>query len=404
MNPTNEFGPHLQHQAAKALEPFERLNQHLSENLFSAINLEDFNEALRRQIQTAEKQFTICFYGSFNSGKSTIINALLGLTGDRRLSTENSPDTARSIRLQKRENPEHPEVLLTFKDRKPEPMSWAQARVFTSQVQMNKNGVNSNEVIEEVNYFPEECPLLEWCNIIDLPGTGAAQRMAHDTIANERIKESEIIFWVISTAFDEIDGNELKNLKNMQAINAKVIPLINVYQDKAAKKVLDIDLDQYIRDVNHHYKKHFNHDPDVKIIYAREAERAIEEFRQPEPYTGYEDFITFLKEDFLKNDLFQWNERIRRIASVMAKASDDLFQQTFLSEEKITKKLEEIKLVNNEEIENLSKIENITEGIRTIMDPSAEDCADKIIEIFKDEAILFIKAKTDGLNLKPLQR
>jgi ribosome biogenesis GTPase A len=40
---------------------------------------------IERQLDTFKEEYTIAFVGMFNSGKSTVINSLLGLTGDARV-------------------------------------------------------------------------------------------------------------------------------------------------------------------------------------------------------------------------------------------------------------------------------------------------------------------------------
>ena len=46
------------------------------------------------QRKTAERPFTVAVVGEFKVGKSTFLNGLLRLSGDDRLSTQDSPDTA----------------------------------------------------------------------------------------------------------------------------------------------------------------------------------------------------------------------------------------------------------------------------------------------------------------------
>ena len=83
----------------QVIESSEKLNSALVD---VGINKEDFHNAIlkiEKQIVSAENKFTIAFVGTFKTGKSTIINSLLGLKGEARLSSEYDPDTARCIRI-----------------------------------------------------------------------------------------------------------------------------------------------------------------------------------------------------------------------------------------------------------------------------------------------------------------
>ncbi|WHY65017.1 dynamin family protein [Neobacillus sp. SuZ13] len=71
---------------------------------------------IERQLDTSKEEYTIAFVGMFNSGKSTVINSLLGPMGDARLSGEDRPDTAKRIRIRYRNSDQQAEAVLEFED------------------------------------------------------------------------------------------------------------------------------------------------------------------------------------------------------------------------------------------------------------------------------------------------
>jgi len=407
MSPTEDFGSYLFDRALTFLVPIRNLNKALtSQNFLPDIDEKPFESVLKRQIETTQKQFTICFYGSFNSGKSTIINAVLKLKGAQRLSAEDSPDTAKSIRIQKKESLEDQEAKVVMKNGQTISKSWAEAKKFTSQVAINQSGQPGNAAgeVEEVSYYIYDNPILNLCDVIDLPGTGSAVGDKHDLIANERIKESELIFWVVPTSRHEVDMNELRNLSAMQDINAQVIPLINVWQDKATGVRTLVEIEELSDNIRHHYQRFFKKAPTIMIMYGREAERAHEEGREPEGYTKYTEFIDFLQNDFLTNNLLQRNERIRRVSGVLSSQARLLLQQCQTIEIVLNKKLGFLEQANEESTLARKEIRNISREYLIQIEPSAKDSADEIIQIFKEKASKFIRAKTSGLSLALLER
>lgn len=411
LNPTEGFARHLEYQSHHLISHIATLNAALEKSGFPLIDGSNFEKRLERQNQTAKKPFTVCFYGSFNSGKSTIINALLGLTGEARLSSENSPDTAKSIRIQHRNYPNSPEVTVRFKGGRTKEMSWKECKKLTSQVHLKltpEDGMLAGE-IEEVNYFVPEndgTSLISLCDIIDLPGTGAAEGDLHDEIANERIRESELIFWIIPTHRPEVDINELRNLQSMKSINAQVIPIVNVWQDKAQNVRSKIDPEDVRTSIEDHFRRHFKAPPVIFSLYAREAERAFEKEGHPEEYTGYQKFISFLQSNFfnLENRDRQRTNRIRRIANVMNGEVENLLEQSAEVHSAVDKKLDQIKVKDKAAEVEYNATKKILSDFKTQVEPMANVTADKMIDIFIECTERFIRKKTSGINLGLIRR
>lgn len=411
LNPTEDFARHLEHQSQSIASHIAKLNTALKQSGFPPIDISNFEKRLERQKQTARKPFTVCFYGSFNSGKSTIINALLGLTGEARLSSENSPDTAKSIRIQHRRYPDDPEVVIHFKGGRTKKMNWKECKKFTSQVHLKitpEDGLLAGE-IEEVTYFVPEnegTSLISLCNIIDLPGTGAAEGDLHDEIANERIRESELIFWIIPTHRPEVDVNELRNLQSMKAINALVIPIVNVWQDQVRNVRSKIDPEDVKTNIEDHFRRHFKTPPVIFSLYAREAERAFERGGHPEEYTGYQKFISFLQANFFnfENRDKQRINRISRIANVMNGEIENLQDQSAESHSAVDEKLGHLKVKDKAAEAEYNATKRILSDFKTQIEPIANVAADKMIGIFIECTERFIRRKTSGVNLSLILR
>ena len=109
------------------------LNASLRACNLKTIDTQPILKNIDAQIESAKSKFTIAFVGTFKTGKSTIINSLLELSGDERLSSEYDPDTAKCVRLIYKEKGA-PEAEVEFYDSyETEQLSWAEAKKYTSQ-------------------------------------------------------------------------------------------------------------------------------------------------------------------------------------------------------------------------------------------------------------------------------
>ena len=102
------------------IEKYQKSEKEINQNLSDIDGFcgkVDFSSSLKiisQQINTSKNKFTIATVGEFKAGKSTTLNTILGLQGDARLSCEFLPDTAKAIRIMKKEENQEYEAEIIF--------------------------------------------------------------------------------------------------------------------------------------------------------------------------------------------------------------------------------------------------------------------------------------------------
>lgn len=193
------------------------------------------------QIRTSERPFTVAVVGEFKVGKSTLINALLGLRGNASLSAKDDPDTACSILVRERGQGE-PEARLLFTNGEQEDTTWMRAVGLTSQVWLDEHPDDKGLACRllEVQYFVAN-PLLARFQINDLPGTGSRFWREHSELTHRKMKEADAILWVVGEREPSADGK--RNLEILRECSQHVIPIVNVFEDPSAEPPLPRDDD-----------------------------------------------------------------------------------------------------------------------------------------------------------------
>ncbi len=214
------------------------------------------------QIRTAERAFTVAVVGEFKVGKSTLINAILGLHGDAALSAKDDPDTACSTLIRAREEGD-PEARLLFTDGQHEDTTWGRAIGLTSQVWLDRHpedkGIASRLI--EVQYFVAT-PLLARFQINDLPGTGSRFWLEHSELTHRKMKEADAILWVVGEREPSADGK--RNLEILRECAQHVVPVVTVFEDPSTQPPLprdDAAVDNVCRVLMREYSGYFG--PDV---------------------------------------------------------------------------------------------------------------------------------------------
>lgn len=235
----------------------------------------NYNKVIRaidRQIQTAGNEFTVAFVGEFKTGKSTIINTLLELSGEERLSSEYKADTAKCIRLLYKDDSNDEEAEILFEgEAESEKLTWREAKKYTSQIALDRDaGLREKaDRIQEVRYYLEK-PLLVTLNILDLPGTGSSHMADHTELTLQKLNEADIVFWVVST----LNEPGAEAVENLQYMNQKIIPIINVWQveQEAVTGLLKPEeLENFMKES---YSSYFNGEVKPIYYYAGEIEYA----------------------------------------------------------------------------------------------------------------------------------
>lgn len=140
----------------KDLKKYENeINLVLKSLDISPINIESPLKKIQAQIDSAKNKFTIAFVGTFKTGKSTVINSLLQLEGEARLSSEFDPDTAKCVRIIKKERRQKYEAEVIFQNNiyPTEHISWNEAKKYTSQVALNNADNYINEKAKKLKKY-----------------------------------------------------------------------------------------------------------------------------------------------------------------------------------------------------------------------------------------------------------
>lgn len=364
----------------------------------------DFDGALLRinqQIASAETKYTIAFVGTFKTGKSTIINSLLELKGEARLSSEFDPDTAKCIRIMKKPKGQRYDAEIIFVENAypNEQISWQEAKKYTSQVAIDSAGgllADKADKIEEVRYFVDN-PILDICNILDLPGTGTGRYEKHNEVTNRKIMEADCVFWVVSTD-NEPDMSSIDNLKK---IRSKMLPIINVWQCEAEDIFAPISPDEMKEILLTQYEAYFASAEAPLCYYAREIDLAQQEGRELKEEWGKAAFSDKVQE-LLSN--IQTGDRMKRIKDQLRTALDTCEAQLNAALED-----EDLKSVKNtdqtEETEILrlkSKFEKARRLASGNIKNQAKTTAQDILGVFSDASDAFIDIQMQGMNFMSL--
>lgn len=285
------------------------LNEYLSKIGVPKVDFENDVMRIKEQIKSAETKYTIAFVGTFNTGKSTIINSLLDLHGDQRLSSEDNPDTAKCVRFMKKERMQRYDAEVIFSDTyQTEQITWREAKKYSSQVALNNSDDETRkkaDKIEEIRYYIDH-PFLDVCNILDLPGTGTGSHSEHTDVTDRKIMEADCIFWVVSTDAEP----DRQTILNLEKFSTKMLPIINVWQCEVEHISSLLTPDDIKKELLDKYSTYFASAEDPIYYYAKEIDLAQQEHRELKEEWGKEAFANKV-EEILTN--IQSGDRMKRI-------------------------------------------------------------------------------------------
>jgi len=189
--------------------------------------LRDLQRDLKAQIDTAKRPFTLAVVGEFKAGKSTLLNALLGLQGELGLPTGVPPATAKSIIISYREDG-LPSANIKWLDGSEEITEWSRARNLIDHLWLEQHpeDMKISERISDVTYYLKN-PILSRLNLNDLPGPGA-KNLKDTELAYEKMKQADAIIWLIG---DVPNNTDVSFLNALSESSQKVTPVINIRED-----------------------------------------------------------------------------------------------------------------------------------------------------------------------------
>lgn len=377
------------------------LNSMLDDFKIKHIDVSKALTSFEQQIKSAESKFTIAFVGTFKTGKSTIINSLLDLKGDARLSSEYDPDTAKSVRLIYADDDHNDgDAIVDFNGVYPEErLPWREAKKYTSQVMLDKADDLFREKashISEVRYYINS-PLLKLCNILDLPGTGTGGHSEHTDVTDEKILEADCFFWVVSTS----DEPDLETVKNLEKIKHKLLPIINVWQKECEDIRSDISTEDTIATIQENYAAYLANADDPVVYYAGEIDNAQQKGEEIKPEWGKIQF-TEKVESILQN--IRSGDRAERIECNLIsaiKSCHDALEK--LENDPAIDKVRNTATTDKKENDKIAKwLDQCKVMAKGDVKNEANKTATEIVDILTQATENFIYSKMDGLDFKAL--
>lgn len=381
----------------------DELNAALSDVGMHRVDLSNSITRIEKQVISADSKFTIAFVGTFSTGKSTIINSLLDLKGEARLSNDYDPDTARCVRIIQKAGRNY-EAEIDFGEAYPtERISWSEAKKYTSHVVLESAPASMQErakYISEVRYYVDS-PLLDLCNILDLPGTasGSSEGALDEEVTNAKIMESDCFFWVVTTE-NEPDPDTLRNLEK---ISNKLLPIINVWQSEKEEIHGEYTPQEIIQILKDSYSAYLQNSEDPVVYYAKEIDDAQQAGTEVKPEWGKDAFVQKVQE-ILCN--IQSGDRAKRILKNMTDSFNEC--KGAITDVKSDKRFAELKSEANKDsseiLRQFQRLERCNNIVIGDLNDAAKKTADDIIDIISDASQSFIQAKMSGFDLKNMLR
>lgn len=379
----------------------EKINRALSDVDFNKIDIDRIIDNIDAQIKTADSIFTIALVGTFKTGKSTIINSLLDLKGDARLSSEYEPDTAKSIRIAYRYDG-FPEAEVDFGGKYPtEKLTWQEAKKYTSQVALNEATPEYRkkaEAIDEVRYFVD-VPFLKICNILDLPGTGTGSYFEHTNTTDNKILESDCFFWVLSTNSEP----DMETAKNLEKIRHKIIPIINVWQKEAENICGAFTPDEIIEMIQDGFSAYIDNASEAIVYYAGEIDDAQLKGKEVRPEWGKDVLVEKIAQI---NVNVSSSDKAARITANLRKAIDDCrLIVNAVSEKPELGELRAAETVGlNEAKQQGAQLVRCRRLAKNEISDEAMKAADDIVDIISNASASFIQMKMSNVDFRALNK
>ncbi|HAE85045.1 MAG TPA: hypothetical protein DCG78_00845 [Anaerolineaceae bacterium] len=308
----------------------QQLNE--AKRILSDFNLpEDAQKALDEAILQLDELFLIVVVGEYNSGKSALINALLG---DHVLEEGVTPTTAR--------------VTL---------VRWGEA--------LSEQIVNEDFAIVT---YPLE--LLKDLNLIDSPGTNAIIRR-HELLTTEYVPRSDLVLFTTS-ADRPLTESERQFLEKILAWGKKIALVINkvdILEGRAA-------VDEVRAFVAQHTAGILGYTPELFVLSAKLAEKANqtsdpeekERLRKDSGITDLERYITETLDDRARLEL-KFSNPIGVAANLLSQAEDlNRAQSEELNADlKLVSELEEMLAIYRKELTaeikpRLAEVDNVLQN------------------------------------------
>ena len=381
-------------------EQTDALNKILKELGLPNFSIVPSIDKVNSQIRSAEKRFTIGFLGTFSAGKSTIINSLLRLYGDRCLSTDIDPDTAKCVRIQEKKADMTYDAEIIYKDGAypPEKLDWAAAKRFSSEKTLSMVDRQKAELIDEIHYYVDH-PFMKLCDILDLPGTGTGRHGEHELITRPKIMECDCVFWVVST----MEEPDKETVKNLESITSKMLPIINVWQWEASGVSSPMTADEIEEILETQYSAYFAHAEKPLRYYAKEIEQAQLNDQELKEEWGKAALIDKV-EQILQN--IHHGDRLARIQKNLNDALSEAASaiDAMKNSSQIQQILDRCQSQKADNDALKQKLTNVHKGVFRQISTSARQKSEEIIDIIIQASDAFIECEMTGTKLSAIRK
>ena len=216
------------------------------------------SEHLHQALDQLNELFLLVVVGEFNSGKSALINALLGET----FLKEGVTPTTDRIYIVKHGEPGNPEFI-------------------------------SDDV--RVVRYPAE--ILREVHIVDTPGTNAVMRH-HEAIVREFVPRSDMVIFVTSAdrPFTESEREFLENIRKWGKKVVVIINKIDILQDAEA-------IDEVVSFVSNQVQRLLDFEPELFQLSARAAQQMTADDSDSKQTEAFQRFQEYLQETLSKESI-----------------------------------------------------------------------------------------------------
>ena len=379
----------------------EEINASLKKLGLERIDTSSAQENIESQIKSADCTYTIAMVGTFKAGKSTIINSLLELKGEDRLSSKDDQDTAKAIRLVYRVG-DHCEAEVDFGGAYPtEQMTWKEARKYTSHVEMERESEafrRKAEAVDEVRYYVPS-PFLKTANILDLPGTGVGTKAGDIEVARRKMKESDCCLWVVSTDSEP----DKETIANLEEIRHKVVPIINVWQIKAKEIEGQFSAEEIKDLLQNDFSAYFASADSFITYYAGEVDYAQLTDAELDPAWGKEILVDKVLEIISEATS---GDRAKRIEANLKKAVSDCERELLNIKDnpQLQRVSAEIKRENTNARRVLERLTQCKKTVNGIITMEAKRTANELIDIISEATTSFIEMTMHSLDFSALAK
>jgi len=360
-------------------------------SLFNTMDKDDDETAMRQLIELCEKgRFSVVVVGAFSSGKSTMLNALMG---ERYLPSFRKETTATVNFLMSADlSPKPGEEVIVVNYNDGTTRTIEEVTLENIEKYVSVNGDNVAQTVKSVDIYLKGSKFLQdGVSLVDSPGlNGLAE--GHTAITNQQIKESHAAIFMFDahqSSGTKSDFDALKKLKDTcdsLLIVINQIDCINESEEQTIESVID--------DLKSNYHKQFPDDP-IPEIFPMAAYPALvyRSKRYDLTYNNEKCDNEKKKKLYAKSRIENFEERLWRFLTGSEKTKAEFtspLDQVIHSLAELTNGInEEIEVIEGEKsysdlLENKAALQKEKTEIENTIEEKCSDILPQIQDMIKD--------------------